>query len=217
MIAIELNKGKNDMHPDTNNLLTVTNGGTKKPSTLAHLSRCIMIVDNDTRPTETHPLCQPLTQCGYQINHVINSREALAQLKYNTHNPELATFRPSLIISDLFLNDSDGLDFVQELRVVQKLTNLHAPILLVATIESNPTFEQAVLNMGADDFIVKPVRPSDLLLRVRRLLRGLPGVLLEQIETSRLEKRCGRELEAHPLDDGNSPFRALRKHEFDFE
>lgn len=171
----------------------------------------IMVVDNERAIREAHPLCNPLVECGYQVKHVVNAHEALRQLKMAEQ------VLPSLVICDLFLNEMDGLDFVQELRKAQHNTAQKTiPVLLVATIESNPTFEQAVLSMGADDFIVKPVRSSDLLLRVRRLMRGLPGILVEKLENQRLEHKRGKELEAVSVEE-ESPFRGLRRSEFDLE
>jgi len=174
-----------------------------------------MVVDNLTTPADNHPLCRPLLQCGYQVTHLVNPQEALRQLNFAANNLSQAT--PALIICDLFLRGMDGLDFVQDLRQLQDKFVQNVPILLVATIESNPTFEQAVVEMGADDFIVKPIRASDLILRVRRLMRGMPGVIKEQLETVRLETRRGRELEAHPIDEGDPPFRGIRRNDFDFE
>lgn len=196
------------------NLLLPQNANANNPAMQPNKRR-ILVVDNDPVSAEVHPLCQPLLECGYQVIHVINPREALAQLRFASDSQEDSI--PFLVICDLFLSDMDGLDFVQEIRRLQKSTNQITRILLVATIESNPTFEQAVLNMGADDFIVKPVRSSDLLLRVRRLMRGLPGVILEQLETVRLETRRGKEIEAEPIQEEDSPFRALRRNDFDFD
>ena len=174
-----------------------------------------MVVDNEFISSQTHPLCSPLLECGYQVTHTNKPYEALKQLKLASNGN--AHYAPALLICDLFLDNMDGLDFVQELRQMQKASGQVFPILLVATIESNPTFEQAVLNMGADDFIVKPVRTSDLLLRVRRLLRGLPGVIVEQLENTRIEAKRGKELEGHRLEEEESPFRALRGSPFDFD
>ncbi|MEI6043764.1 MAG: response regulator [Chloroflexota bacterium] len=204
------------MQTDNHLLLPKTVG--LRTATAQITNRRIMVVDNDQPSRGVHPLCHPLTECGYQVTHLVNPCDALVQLKLAANQYQCnEQFTPALVICDLFLRDRDGLDFVQELRGLQQTTREVIPILLVATIESNPTFEQAVLNMGADDFIVKPIRPSDLLLRVRRLIRGLPGIVREQLEFTRLESRRGRELERYRLEESNTPFRALRRDDFDFE
>jgi DNA-binding response OmpR family regulator len=203
------------MQTNNNNLLLPQTGHEHSRNAQPTSKKFVMVVDSDPSGRETHPLCQPLAECGYQVVHLVNPREALAHLRFASDSLEDAL--PALVICDLFLNDMDGLDFVQEVRQMQRSNNSLTKILLVATIESNPTFEQAVLNMGADDFIVKPVRPSDLLLRVRRLMRGLPGVIQEQLENARLENKRGKELRAEPIPEKDDlPFRALRKDDFQF-
>lgn len=199
----------------TNNHLLSPKGKPGNASIQQNSKPQIMVIDNQTVPADSHPLCRPLLQCGYQVTHLVNPQEALSHLSFALNKLPQAV--PALIICDLFLRGMDGLDFVQDLRHLQNACNQNIPILLVATIESNPTFEQAVVEMGADDFIVKPVRASDLILRVRRLMRGMPGMVKEHLESVRLENRRGRELEAYPLDEGDPPFRGIRRNDFDFE
>ncbi len=73
--------------------------------------------------------------------------------------------QPDLVILDLGLPDRDGLDFIRDLRAWADLPIL---VLSARSLESDKV---AALDAGADDYLSKPFGVSELLARVRALLR----------------------------------------------
>ncbi len=132
-------------------------------STIYH----ILVIDSDG-PEKEHSLCTVLKSYGYQTSHLKSPEQALSHI--GQAKPGTS---PDLIICDLLGDEMDGLDFLRNIRKTNQPT---LPVMIVTSLESNSTFEKAVIDLGADDFVLKPVRASELLLRVRLLLRGLPGV-----------------------------------------
>jgi two-component system OmpR family response regulator len=77
----------------------------------------------------------------------------------------LARTRPDLIILDLMLPGEDGLSICRRLRTHDSL-----PILML-TAKSDEIDRVVGLELGADDYLVKPFGPRELLARVRTILR----------------------------------------------
>jgi two-component system, OmpR family, alkaline phosphatase synthesis response regulator PhoP len=73
--------------------------------------------------------------------------------------------RPDLIVLDLGLPGHDGLDVARELR---RTSNV--PIVML-TARGDETDRVAGLELGADDYVVKPFSPRELVARVRAVLR----------------------------------------------
>src|SRR5206468_3413245 len=73
--------------------------------------------------------------------------------------------KPDLVILDLMLPGKDGLTVCRELRRYERV-----PILIL-TARSESIDQVLGLEMGADDYVVKPVEPRVLLARIEALLR----------------------------------------------
>lgn len=99
-------------------------------------------------------------------------REAdYATLEAPAGRPGIALARsgePDLIILDLGLPDMHGVEVVKALRGFTT-----APILILSATES-PETKVAALDAGADDYLIKPFHPGELLARVRAALRRPP-------------------------------------------
>ena len=78
---------------------------------------------------------------------------------------EAATRQPDLVILDLGLPDSDGMDLLRDLRNWSKVP----VVILSARTEERDKI--AALDLGADDYLVKPFGVGELLARVRAALR----------------------------------------------
>ncbi len=105
---------------------------------------------------------------------------------------------PDLVILDLSLPGMGGLQVCRELR-----TWYSAPILILSGHDEEETVV-AALDSGADDYVTKPVRPRELLARIRSLLRraskepaNLPVWRIGKLEIDRARRRVfhgGREI-----------------------
>lgn len=76
--------------------------------------------------------------------------------------------RPDLVILDLMLPDADGLEICRHMR---KKDNLSSIPLIMLTAKTEESDRVCGLELGADDYIVKPFSPKELIARVKALLR----------------------------------------------
>ena len=81
---------------------------------------------------------------------------------------------PDLIILDLMLPGIDGLDMCRQLK--QDARTRHIPILML-TARKEEVDRIVGLELGADDYVVKPFSPRELVLRVQAILRRSQGSL----------------------------------------
>lgn len=75
---------------------------------------------------------------------------------------------PDLILLDWMLPVKNGLEFIKELRTEEMTANL--PIIMLTAKSSENAIIKA-LNAGADDYIIKPFSPKELLARINAVLR----------------------------------------------
>jgi DNA-binding NtrC family response regulator len=124
-----------------------------------HPSRVLIVEDDDS---EREALARVLRLEKYQVIAARNLAEAL----------ELASDGADLVISDLCLRRESGIDLLRR----WKSRHPHSPFLLVTAFGTIQTAVDAI-KLGADDFLLKPVDPVQLLDLVQRLLmRRKPGV-----------------------------------------
>lgn len=95
---------------------------------------------------------------GYEISSADNGYSALAQIQQSP---------PDLVLLDVMMPGMDGYEVTQRIRQNKQLPFI--PILLI-TAHDQASVVQG-LDLGADDFIRKPVEMDELLARVRSLLR----------------------------------------------
>lgn len=84
--------------------------------------------------------------------------------------------QPDLVVLDLMLPGEDGLSICRKVR-----GRYDGPILML-TARTDDMDQVLGLEMGADDYVCKPVRPRVLLARIRALLRRSEGGLSEPVE-----------------------------------
>ena len=76
-----------------------------------------------------------------------------------------------LIVLDLMLPDTDGLTLCRDLRAKPKTSILQAIPVLMLTARGEETDRIVGIEMGADDYLVKPFNPRELLARIKTILR----------------------------------------------
>lgn len=119
----------------------------------------IMLVEDDDTIREL--LTDILTLDGAEVTVASSGNEARALL---------AALRPQLIISDVMMPDGDGHELLRSLQADPILSVV--PFIFL-TARSEPTDRRAGMNLGADDYLVKPVSRQDLIDAVRaRLVRS---------------------------------------------
>jgi two-component system alkaline phosphatase synthesis response regulator PhoP len=102
-----------------------------------------------------------LSQEGYKILTAANGKEAITKAK-----KEL----PHLIIMDVMMPEMDGIEAVENIR---KIPELKEVIITFLTARSEDYSQVAGFDVGADDYITKPIKPKVLVSKVKALLRRL--------------------------------------------
>jgi two-component system OmpR family response regulator len=115
----------------------------------------ILITEDDASLGEA--LSFALAQAGYAVDHVSNGLQADEALKSDVFG---------MLILDLGLPKLDGFEVLKRLR----RRNPTMPVLILSGREK-PEEKVTGLDLGADDYIVKPFSLNELLARVRALLR----------------------------------------------
>lgn len=127
----------------------------------------ILLVDDEIEITEINK--KYLEQGGYDIDVASDGREALEKYKRNKY---------SLIITDIMMPNMDGYDLISEIQYL----DAEQPFLFITAKTAEPDKIYA-LSLGADDYIVKPFSPRELVLRVRNILRRIEKDGIDNIST----------------------------------
>lgn len=114
----------------------------------------VLIVDDDENISEVIDMY--LKSSGYNTKIALNGKEA--QEFYLEYNPDI-------VLLDVMIPYIDGIDILKWIRK-QKET----PVIMITA--KGDTFDKVLaLEIGADDYIVKPFEPKELLARVKAVLR----------------------------------------------
>ncbi len=124
---------------------------------------CILLVEDESIIRETVALA--LIEEGYAVIVAEDGRQALTLIRSGTTRED-GTFSIDLIILDLMLPYVNGLDICRSLRQQNNLT----PILMVSARSSEMDIVVG-LEVGADDYLIKPFGLRELIARCRVLLR----------------------------------------------
>ena len=124
-----------------------------------------MLVEDDMSLAEW--FCDYLTEHGYLVT-ISNRGDTAIEL--------IESDQPDLVILDIMLPVKDGFEVCQAIRPFY-----HGPILIM-TARDHETDEVLGLELGADDYVVKPVKPRVLLSRIKALFRrvSLPKAETEE-------------------------------------
>src|SRR5580698_9332098 len=116
--------------------------------------------------------------------------------------------RPDLIILDIMLPDSDGLDICKGVRAHPELG--HVPVIFL-TARASETDRIVGLELGANDYIVKPFFVRELIARIKIHFRGQPPVskLLKSGDLELDRARCRVQLNHNEVSLTATEFRLL--------
>ena len=121
-------------------------------------SPLVFIVEDE--PDIARLIATSLAEYGFRSETFGTGRGLLARAR---------KVQPELAILDLGLPDMDGMSVLQQLR------GQHSCGLLIVTGRSDTHDRVMGLELGADDYVVKPFEPRELIARVRSILRRYPG------------------------------------------
>ncbi len=152
----------------------------------------ILVVEDD--PGISRFVCQGLMEAGYSVDCAVDGRQGLAS----------ALSSPcDVIILDVLLPELNGLTVLKRLRG----EGVQAPVLLLTALD---TVQDCVLGLdaGADDYLPKPFDFSELLARVRALMRRPPLQVDNRLQVGDLEldtvqhtvRRRGRLIDLSPRE-----------------
>ena len=122
----------------------------------------ILLVDDE--PDILEIIGYNLSQEGYQIVTASNGKEAITKAKKE---------HPNLIIMDVMMPEMDGIEACENIR---KLPDFENTIITFLTARSEDYSQVAGFDVGADDYITKPIKPKLLVSKIKALLRRINDV-----------------------------------------
>ena len=114
----------------------------------------VLVVEDDAAIHE--PLLAGLQRNGFEVAHCVNGGDALRRAR---------EFEPDVVLLDLGLPDMDGLDVLRDLR-----RGSDVPII-IASARGDEIDRVLGLELGADDYVVKPYSVRELSARIRAISR----------------------------------------------
>jgi DNA-binding response OmpR family regulator len=112
----------------------------------------VLVVEDD--PAISGPLVEGLVRNGFEVDHVAYASQVVA-----------AAGDADVVILDLGLPDGDGLEVLRELRKTSDVP------VIIATARGEETDRIVGLELGSDDYVVKPFSVRELAARVRAIAR----------------------------------------------
>ena len=151
----------------------------------------ILLVDDEKDLVEF--LEYNLSQEGFDVITAYNGEEAIEKMDNN----------PSLVILDVMMPKMDGYQACSKIRSIAGFENI--PIMFL-TAKSSELDEVHGLNIGADDYIQKPVSPKKLVARVKSKLRKMK-------KTQDLKAKTQKVIKIGPLEIDKEKYTVLLNNE----
>ena len=120
-------------------------------------SKKILVVDDEADILEL--LKYNLKKEGYNVKAVNNGVDAVETAK---------SFFPDLVLLDIMMPNQDGVETCRQLREIPELENT---FIVFLTARSEEYSEVAAFDIGADDYITKPIKPRALMSRIGAMFR----------------------------------------------
>src|SRR5690348_7666698 len=154
---------------------------------MEHVRGSVLVVDDE--PTIGEVVCAYLERAGYETRVAPDGHAAL---------DAVAERRPDLIVLDLMLPGLDGLEVMRRVRD-------RSTAIILLTAKGEESDRVIGLRLGADDYVVKPFSPAELVARVDAVLRRvepvperLPPLRFDGLEIDPSARRV--ELDGQPIE-----------------
>ncbi len=131
----------------------------------------ILVVDDEADILEL--IEYNLKKEGYQVFTAVNGQEAVTTAK---------KVEPDLIILDIMMPKMDG---IEACRLLRTMPEFKKTFMVFLTARSEEYSEIAGFNVGADDYIAKPIKPRALISRINAILRR--NTIAEELTENKLE------------------------------
>lgn len=152
----------------------------------------ILLVDDE--PDILEFLGYNLIKEGYDVSTAASGVEALEKAKRN---------KPDLIILDVMMPEMDGIETCHELRNTEGLSDV---LITFLSARGEDYSQVAGFDVGADDYITKPIKPRLLVSRVKAILRRASGVSKSLVSEMNSGIRIDREKYLVYKDDAELSF-----------
>jgi len=113
----------------------------------------ILVVDDDTAITDS--MCEFVEAAGYKSFAASSADEAIRVLEKNSIH---------IVITDIMMSGMNGLELTDQIK-----KNYKADVIVMTGYSADYSYEEAI-SKGASDFVFKPIRFEELLLRLKRVL-----------------------------------------------
>jgi len=137
-------------------------------------SHKILVVDDE--PDIVEILTYNLEKEGYEVKSANDGKSAVEKAK---------KFVPDLILMDIMMPVMDG---VEACRMIREVPELSHTFIIFLTARSEEYSEVAAFDVGADDYITKPVRPRALLSRLQAYFKRESSKVKENKDVIRVGK-----------------------------
>ena len=132
---------------------------------------CVLLIDDE--PFYYKLLNKPMKDAGHEFEYSKTGKDGLAKV---------SATKPDVIIVDLRLPDISGHDILERLRRDTEVSNI--PVIVI-TAKNELGDKLRAFELGADDYLVKPFQPEELVARMRILARrGRAMKIVSEMEKS---------------------------------
>lgn len=140
------------------NLFRKGEGGSDEPEVPQGAGQKATILVVDDSPTEVHILKKILEKQGYSILVAKDGQEGIDQARRS---------HPDLIIMDVVMPVLNGFQATRQLKNSEETADI--PVIMVTTKDQQTDINWG-MRQGANEYLVKPVAPAELLSKIRTLL-----------------------------------------------
>jgi two-component system, OmpR family, alkaline phosphatase synthesis response regulator PhoP len=117
----------------------------------------VLLVDDEADILEL--LQYNLEKEGYQVRTALNGKKGVEEAR---------SFSPDLVLLDIMMPEQDGVETCRQLRELPEMQNAY---IIFLTARAEEYSEIAAFEVGADDYIIKPIKPRALMSRLSALFR----------------------------------------------